>query len=350
MNQSTELKKFILTFLNDKGYDAEGVEFHRLQGDGSTRVFWRISSASGEPCGIAMVNPPADNASTRENFAYVKIGMHLRNKGIPVPDIYRYDLEHGWFIMEDMGHTSLQDMVYSKQKPLPIYEKVLTHLFQMQIQGATDFDPAWCCHTQRYDRTVMRRYESDYFRDAFLSNYLGLKKEWPELETPFNHLAETGSRADSDFFLHRDFQSRNIMISKGAIGIVDWQGGRLGPLGYDVASLLIDPYTALSHTQKKELYQTYLLLIKEHNAGWIDSFERYFPYLAIQRNLQILGAFSYLTKEMKKQYFEDYIPASLETLDDLLHQVSDRELSPLRALVKDLQCHKKSLDTPGRAV
>jgi aminoglycoside/choline kinase family phosphotransferase len=343
-------KEFILTFLKDKGCDAEGVEFQSLQGDGSTRLFWRITTPTLKQSLITMANPPEDNASTRENFAYVMIGKHLRGKGIPVPEIYQYDLEHGRFIMEDMGHTSLQDMVCSKQNPLPIYEKVLTHLFQMQIEGAKGFDPAWCCHTQRYDRTVMRRYESDYFRDAFLSNYLGLKKEWPELETPFNHLAETGSRADSGFFLHRDFQSRNIMISKGAIGIVDWQGGRLGPLGYDIASLLIDPYTALSRTQRNKLYQTYLLLIKEHNAKWIDSFERYFPYLAIQRNLQILGAFSYLTKKMKKRYFEDYIPASLESLYGLLHQVGDRELSPLKELVKDLQCHKKSLDTPGRAV
>jgi aminoglycoside/choline kinase family phosphotransferase len=345
-----ELKEFIFAFLRDRGYDPEGVRSDRLQGDGSTRIFWRITVPSVESSIIAMANPPTNEASRRENFAYVRIGTHLREKGIPIPEIYRYDLEQGWVIMADMGRTSLQELVRTKQDPLPTYEKVLEHLFRMQIEGAKGLDPAWCCQSQRYDRGVMRRFEADYFRDAFLSNYLGLKKEWPELEAPFNHLAETGSRAKSGFFLHRDFQSRNILISKGAIGIVDWQGGRLGPLGYDLASLLFDPYTALPHTERNELYQCYLLLVKEHNAGWIDSFERYFPYLAIQRNLQILGAFSHLTKKMHKPYFEEYIPPALRTLHYLLHQVSDRELSPLRELVKDLQCDKKSLDTSGRAV
>ena len=338
-------KNFIFAFLSDKGCDTDGVEFQALKGDGSTRTFWRITVPSLESSIIAMANPPTNEASTRENFSYVMLGKHLRDKGVPVPEIYQYDLEHGWFIMEDMGHISLQDLVCSREDPLPVYENVLAHLFQMQIQGANDFNPAWCCNTERYDSTVMRRYEADYFRDAFLYNYLGLKKDWPELETPFNHLAETASQADTDFFLHRDFQSRNIMISNGAIGIVDWQGGRLGPLGYDLASLLIDPYTALSNARRNKLYQTYLLMLKEHNAGWFDSFERYFPYLAVQRNLQILGAFSYLTKEMKKSYFEDYIPNSLETLGHLLHQLRDRELSPLKELIKDLNRNKKSLDT-----
>lgn len=330
------IREFIVSFLKDIGIAQGEVRIRPLQGDGSRRIFLRIILSASGPCFIAMDNPPTDNASRRENFAYMMIGKHLHRKRIPVPEIYRYDLERGWFIMEDMGNKSLQDEVSSSEDPLPVYEKVLEHLFQLQIEGAGGFDPAWCCQTQRYDRTVQRRYEADYFRDAFLCLYLGLKEEWPELETPFNHLAETASRADGNFFLHRDFQSRNIMISKGNIGIIDWQGGRLGPLGYDIASLLIDPYAGLSPQQKNEVYQRYLFLIKEHNAGWIDPFKRYFPYLAILRNLQILGAFSYLTRMRKKRYFEAYIPAALKTLRDLLDRIDDPEISPLRRLVNEL--------------
>jgi len=149
-------------------------------------------------------------------------------------------------------------------------------------------------------------------------------------------LAETASGAEIDFFLHRDFQSRNIMVSAGKIGILDWQGGRLGPLGYDLASLLIDPYTELSPHDRNEVYRSYLLLIKEHEPGWIEPFKRYFPYLAIQRNLQILGAFSFLTKIRGKRYFEAYIPAALTTLYELLVQVKDPKLSPLEDIVKDI--------------
>ena len=293
-----------------------------------------------------MANPPADDVARRENLAYLMIGRHLRSKGAPLPEIYRYDLEKGWFIMEDMGHMNLQDIVSSGEDPLPIYEKVLHHLFRLQTKGANDFDPKWCCQTERYDRTVMLKYEAHYFRDAFLGRYLGLKGDSPELEAAFSHLAEKASKAGCGFFLHRDFQSRNIMLSKGNIGIIDWQGGRLGPLGYDLASLIIDPYTCLTREQKTEVYHRYLALIKEHNPAWVESFERYYPYLAIQRNLQILGAFSYLTMVMNKPYFEAYIPEAFNTLDGLLHQVKERELSPLRGLVTGLRSHKKILDIP----
>ena len=137
------------------------------------------------------------------------------------------------------------------------------------------------------------------------------------------------------------------MISGGDIGIIDWQGGRLGPLGYDLASLLIDPYTGLSRQQREHLYQHYLLFVKEHDARWVAQFERSYHYLAIQRNLQILGAFSFLTKVMQKKYFEAYIPTALRSLCDLLHQVNDQKFSSLKGLVDDLQTGKKPLDRLG---
>ncbi|MCP4577534.1 MAG: phosphotransferase [Deltaproteobacteria bacterium] len=334
---SPDLKKYIQLFLKDGGRTSEGLDLLPLPGDGSRRVFWRFTLPASGDGFIAMSNSPVDDFTMRENQAYVMIGKHLHKKNIPVPEIFQYDLDQGWFIMEDLGQTNLQDLALSGNDPLPVYEKILELLFRLQIEGAGDFDPSWCCQTWQYDHTVMRRYESDYFKEAFLCRYLGLKKEWPQLEASFDHLAETASRADSRFFLHRDFQSRNIMVSNGTIGIIDWQGARLGPLCYDLASLLIDPYTELSPQQRRDLLQSYLLLMRKHNAGWIDSFKRYFPYLAIQRNLQILGAFSYLTKVRKKQYFEAYIPAALKTLRELLLEASDPELSPLRDIVDKLQ-------------
>ena len=342
-----DLKNAIVEFLKQSDQANEDLSFERLPGDGSRRIFWRITAQEPGISLIAMSNPPGDPVTRRENYAYLRIGRHLRSKGAPLPEILRHDLEKGWFIMEDMGHTNLQDVVSSGDDPLPVYEKVLDHLFQLQIEGAAGFDPAWCCQTERYDRTVMLKYEAHYFRDALLGRYLGFKGEWPELEAAFSHLAEKASRPGCGFFLHHDFQSRNIMLSKGNVGIIDWQGGRLGPLGYDLASLIIDPYTRLSRGQKNSVYRLYLALIKEHNPAWVESFERYYPYLAIQRNLQILGAFSFLTKVMNKTYFEAYIPEALRTLDGLLHYVHDKEISRLRDLVAGLRVHKKILDIPG---
>jgi len=131
------------------------------------------------------------------------------------------------------------------------------------------------------------------------------------------------------------------MIAGERIGIIDWQGGRLGPLGYDLASLLIDPYASLPSRTRDEVYHHYLSLFGEDGKDWLEPFEKQFPYLAIQRNLQILGAFSFLSKKMKKSYFEKYIPPGLETLHHLLHRMEDPGLSPLLDLVDGIVQAKK---------
>jgi len=124
------------------------------------------------------------------------------------------------------------------------------------------------------------------------------------------------------------------MFKNDQPGILDWQGARLGPLSYDLASLLIDPYVDLSEHEKKHLYHQYLLLLKEYRSEWIEPFQKYFPYLAIQRNLQILGAFSFLTRVQAKTYFEGYISPALKSLYRLLDELADPKLSYLTDLVR----------------
>ena len=340
MNHSVKKRapmiEFIKIFLQDMALSKEEPKLHSLAGDGSKRIFWRIIPPKSDTTFVAMENLPIDDISGRENLAYLHIGKHLYQKGLPVPEIYRVDLAKGWFILEDMGDRNLQTGVSHQKNRIPLYEKIIEILFRLQIEGSEDFNTQWCYQTERYDRFVMRRYEADYFRDSFLFHYLGLKKDWPELEGPFDYLAETASTGEDGFFLHRDFQSRNIMVSPRKIGILDWQGGRLGPLPYDLASLLIDPYTDLSSHEKEQIYQSYLLLLKDYQPKWVDPFKRDFPYLAIQRNLQILGAFSYLTQVQKKPYFERYISPALKSLLGLLDELGDTKLSPLKDVLISL--------------
>jgi aminoglycoside/choline kinase family phosphotransferase len=310
--------------------------FAPIPGDGSKRIFWRIHVPSSNASYIAMENAPTDDFSKRENAAYFYIGRHLRDKGLPLPEIYRFDLDKGWFIMEDFGDVSLQTACLQAKERLPLYLPVVEILFQQQTRGSDGFNTAWTCQTENYDRHVMRRYEVDYFKEAFLGTYLGISKDWPGLEISCEHLIEEASKGENSFFLHRDFQSRNIMITGKKIGILDWQGGRLGPLAYDLASLLIDPYTKLPVPEKEEIYNTYRQLLRRKQPQRLAPLERSFPYLAIQRNLQILGAFSFLSRVRGKVYFEDYIPGALESLRHLLEEVKDEHLSSLRDLVSSL--------------
>jgi len=332
----TQIIEFIRIFLQDMVISKGEPKLQSLAGDGSKRTFWRVIPPKSDTTFVVMENLPIDDILRRENLAYLHIGKHLYQKGLPVPEIYRVDLGKGWFILEDMGDRNLQAIVSHQTDRIPIYEKIIEILFRFQIEGSKDFNTQWCYQTERYDRFVMRRYESNYFRDAFLCNYLGLKKDWPELEGPFDYLAETASTADGRFFLHRDFQSRNIMVSPKKTGILDWQGSRLGPLSYDLASLLIDPYTNLSSHERDKIYQIYLLLLKDYQPKWVDSFKKEFPFLAIQRNLQILGAFSYLTKVQKKTYFERYVSPALKSLLGLLDKLGDTKLSPLKDVLISL--------------
>lgn len=327
------IRRIAARYFGEKGPFSPDLSIQDLGADGSSRLFFRIGGGGQARSVIIMLNPPVSQTATRENLAYLHIGMHLFSKAIPVPEIHLWDLDEGWFVMEDLGPTSLQDWVSRGEDPLPIYERVIQALFRLQIEGSRGFDPAWCWQTRRYDRIVMRQLEADYFSGMFLSRYMGLKASWPELEGPFEAIFQAASIGGSGFLMHRDFQSRNIMVAGGHVGFVDWQGARLGPMGYDLASLLLDPYAHLPRPLQSRLYQAYMSLVREDNPDWAGSLEQSFPYLAIQRNLQILGAFSFLSKVKGKTRFEAYIPRAVETLAERLHDLRDPALIALEETV-----------------
>ncbi|RJR48227.1 MAG: aminoglycoside phosphotransferase [Desulfobacteraceae bacterium] len=329
------LSRFLADSLRVLGHGRGDFTIRLLAGDGSTRRYWRVHIPVDEISYVVMENRPATPLLERENHAYLMIGNHLLARSVPVPEIYRADLSSGLFIMEDLGDRSLQEAC-TEANPLPLYRDVLHVLLQMQIHGSKGFDVGWTFQTERYDREVMRRFEAEYFKEAFLFRYLGLKPEWPELLPGFEQVAANASGPPNHLFLHRDFQSRNIMIRNGKVRIIDWQGGRLGPIGYDVASLYVDPYPNLPGELREEIYRAYAALLKEQEPSLSGSFEDSFPYLAIQRNLQILGAFSYLSRTAGKSYFEAYIPSAVESLGKLLEDVPGRELEPLRELTASI--------------
>lgn len=347
-----EFKSFIGAFLKEQGPDPWAFEMQAVPADGSRRSFWRVTHRRSDISFIAMANQPQDEQTKRENVAYLMIGRHLHEKHLPIPQIHVSDLNKGWFILQDFGKENLQQVAASCADRVPLYEQVAAVLFQLQIEGAEGFQPCWTCQTEKYDHTVMRRHEADYFRDAFLCRYLGLKREWPELEHSLNHIAGNASCVEDGFFLHRDFQSRNLMVHGGAIGILDWQGGRLGPLGYDLASLLFDPYVSLTMRERERVCERYTGLLSDRFPQSVTAFRKSFPYLALQRHLQILGAFSFLSRVRKRAHFEAYIFPALVSLRSLLGAVKEEGLSPLTDLVEAIhdsmaKAQRKELKAPN---
>jgi aminoglycoside/choline kinase family phosphotransferase len=203
----------------------------------------------------------------------------------------------------------------------------------MSVFGVKQFDRSWPYQTQYYDKEVILENECRYFVDAFLRRYLNLNVCYDDFKDEFILLADKALEFSVNGFMHRDFQSRNIMIKNRKPYFIDFQGGRIGPIQYDLASLLIDPYVALSrHVQDQLLdYCVDKLLSYIH----IDKkkFCLCYKYCAITRNLQMLGAFGYLSLVKGKTYFEQFIPAATESLKYNLSVVEDTQFPRLKSML-----------------
>lgn len=314
-----------------------------LRGDGSNRKFIRVNLPDGRKV-IAIAPESGQQHSLREAFSVVKIGNHLYASGVPVPQIYAYDEEKGLVICEDLGDQQLHEFAcntdFSDEKSVTqlrkLYQKTLDVLLVMQIQGSESFNAEWCWDSPKYDKKLMLERESGYFLSAFWQGVL--EKDIPKgLLDEFKMLSEAASRVSVNNFLHRDFQSRNVMVHKNHIRVIDFQGGRLGPLQYDLASLLIDPYAGLPVWFQDELYNYYVQKIGQLMSCNVQQFHRDYLALAIQRNLQIIGAFSHLSRVCDKPFFKVYITPALSSLLRLCKESTDPYLPVLTTTAKYAQ-------------
>jgi aminoglycoside/choline kinase family phosphotransferase len=285
-----------------------------LAGDGSDRRFFRVP---GKPPLVLLYHPAPPGREVTENDSYFLIGRHLRDKGVPVPEIYVYCRQECWMLLEDVGDLSLAEVVAaapSGTEVLAWYRQVIKILLHQQLEGAAGFNPDWCFDTPAVTRPFLLERECRYFVWAFLQGYLGLEVAEAELTPDFERLL-AGIRPDeSPGFLHRDFQSKNLFIQGEDIRVLDFQGARLGPLGYDLAALLIDPYVDLSPAAQEELLSFYQGLLAEQRSFDRQDFREQYENLALCRNLQILGAYGFLTRVKGKGQFARYIPRAVASL------------------------------------
>jgi aminoglycoside/choline kinase family phosphotransferase len=265
--------------------------------------------------------PPKDQRGVTENDSFLYIARHLREKSIPVPEVYHHDMVRGWFIMEDLGDRHLQAEVMGirgdRKRLIETYQKVIDLLILVQVEGREGFDLAQT-HNAPYDQGFMLAWESGYFHYAFLKGFLGLSICGEELREELNDLAQRAAEAQSGYFLYRDFQSRNIMVKDRRLGLLDFQGARLGPLQYDLVSLLLDPYVELEEGVQEELLAYYLELIQERITLNHQKFREEYLLVAVHRNMQILGAFAFLSQARGREYFRAYIPPAVKSLRVLL--------------------------------
>lgn len=325
-------------FTNAFGSQPAGpIQYQPLQGDGSDRRWHRLTAGANS---LIMVDHGIRKGceERQEAEAFVDIGRHLQATGAAVPRLYLYDTFSGLVFLEDLGDRHLQDVARqaSEDQLEQLYRQVIDRWLYMAIESGRDFDPAWTWQSARYDKSLILEKECRYFVEAFLNGYLDDRTGYDDLADEFERLADRALQEGFFGFMHRDLQSRNIMIQGDRISFIDFQGGRWGPLQYDLASLLIDPYVALPAASQDRLRQYAARALQGKAGVEPKDFLAGYDYCALTRNLQMLGAFAFLSRVKGKHSFEAFIPQAVTTLHRNLTLLRDIRLPRLFKLVSGI--------------
>jgi aminoglycoside/choline kinase family phosphotransferase len=261
-----------------------------------------------------------------ENVAFLEFSRHFRRHGLPVPEIYAQDLSQGAYLEEDFGDTTLFDFLSRNRvgenirpQAVEAYGKVVAVLPRFQIEAGRDLNYKFCYPCASFDRQSIA-WDLNYFKYYFL-RLAGIPFNEQSLEDDFGRLTEFLLSAPRDYFLYRDFQSRNIMLRGGQPFFVDYQGGRKGALQYDIASLLYDAKAVLPPDLRQQLLDDYL----DKLSGFVnlerELFMRHYYAYVYVRIMQALGAYGFRGFYERKAHFLQSVPYALKNLRWLLHQV-----------------------------
>jgi aminoglycoside/choline kinase family phosphotransferase len=261
-----------------------------------------------------------------ENIAFLEFSRHFRKHGLPVPEIYAEDLSQGAYLEEDLGDTTLFDFLSSSRagenlapQAIEAYREVVTVLPRFQIEAGRDLNYEVCYPRGIFDGQSIA-WDLNYFKYYFL-RLAGISFNEQLLEDDFNRLTKFLLTADLDYFLYRDFQSRNIMLHDGHPFFLDYQGGRKGALQYDIASLLYDAKADLPPDLRQQLLDLYIKGLGDFVELGRDGFMRHYYAYVYVRIMQALGAYGFRGFYERKTHFLQSVPYALKNLRWLLKNV-----------------------------
>jgi len=314
------------------GAEADRVE--SLTPTGSNRHYFRIHRGKKSILGVY-------NEDLQENHAYISFSKAFYKEGIKVPEILKVQRDEKSYLVEDLGKTSLWDLAGKDVKKteklsessLELYKKSLSELHKLQKNGLKSINLNDCYPRKAFDKQSML-WDLNYFKYMFL-RVMGISSDEELLERDIQKLSDELDAVDQDYFLYRDFQSRNIMIREGEAYFIDFQGGRKGTMYYDLASLLYDANVELGSDDRNQLLNYYFSIVKDEKKIDREEFEHHFYRFAVIRLCQALGAFVLRGVIEKKPHFEECIPYAVKAL---------KEISEETALVKDYPELSKAID------
>ncbi len=355
-----EIKKTIAELIENLGEKV--LEINAMPSSGSSRRYFRVKTDKRYLIG-------AHNLNIEENDAFFSFSKHFHECGLPVPEILAISPSKEIYIQTDLGDVALFHHVENclkngkyDENTIELYKKSLDKLVDFQTVGHKGLDYSKAFPTPAFDEMSIME-DLNYFKYCFLKEQEEISFNETRLDTDFQRLAKYILEAPSDFFMYRDFQSRNIMIVDNEPYFIDYQGGRKGPLQYDVVSLLyqvkaripeelraqlIDYYknrlaeisplrfAPVEMTNEKNRHSERLKGVEESPAhDLIESFDKYFPAFVLLRLLQVLGAYGFRGLIQKKLHFMQSIPYAIREIMKACDNWSlPFELPELQAVIK----------------
>ena len=250
------------------------------------------------------------------------LSRHFREKGLRVPAVLSVSEDGLSYLQEDLGEKVLFNMV-SEGRESAVYStwetdllcRTIEQLPKLQFAGARGLDWEKCMY-QRFDGRMVD-FDLNYFKYCFLKA-TGLEFNEVRLQEDFERLKADLLEEDSETFMHRDFQARNILIHEGEPWIIDFQGGRRGPIYYDVASFVWQARSRFPEELKQKLIQSYLRALRSYREVDEEQFTGRLRLFVLFRTLQVLGAYGFRGYFEKKPHFLASVPYALANLRTLL--------------------------------
>ena len=303
-----------------------------------------------------------EGTNRTENHAFIVMARHLRSKGLPVPEVYWVSEDEMSYTQEDLGDTLLFDYIshgrttgkFSEDEKSMLRQTIRT-LAHIQIEGAEGMDWSVSYPVACFDRRSIF-WDLNYFKYDFLKLY-GVEFDEAPLEDDFERLADRLLAVPCDVFMYRDAQSRNVMIRDGKPYFIDFQGGRRGPIYYDLASFLWQAKANYPKELREELVEDYWKELSVISGKWkveggkFSDFRARLNEFVLFRMLQVLGAYGFRGLHGGKRHFVESIPFAIRNLKALFEDVTElREAFPaIYKIVDSLASSVKSIEPRAKS-
>lgn len=309
--QTIEIQNILVSLTQSIGETP--VEILPIAESGSSRKYYRIITEKHSVIGTYSEN-------IEENEAFLHFSQHFKGLNFNVPTIYAINTERTCYLQTDFGDENLFKLVQNAlasggfgELVIHLYKQALKHLVKFQYIGNQHFDYSNAYPSEQFDRQAILD-DLNYFKYYFVKPHEEIDFNETHLNRDFNAFADFVSQAPCDFFMYRDFQSRNILLKDNNIYFIDYQGGKKGPLNYDVVSLLYQVKAQIPQAVRNQL----IIYYKQELSQYIDpesvQFDTFQPYFVYLRLMQVLGAYGFRGLIQKKSHFIESIPFALKEI------------------------------------